>query len=122
MTTKFRKRLGENTLVEIEDGDLFITQIDDTDNGALSWDVIRLTPKQLLGLLVYLHELSLEVKHEMMSDETPLDGTMADRFGERDSQSISSPDDIGGDPVELKMTKGIAGANVLIRVVKDSQE
>ena len=76
MTTKFRKRLGENTLVEIEDGKLFITQIDDTDNGALSWDVIILTPKQLLGLLVYLHELSLEVKHEMMSDETPLDGTV----------------------------------------------
>jgi hypothetical protein len=76
MTTKFRKSLGENTLVEIKDGDLFITQINDTDNGVLSWDVIILTPKQLLGLLVYLHELSLEVKYEMMSDETPLDGTV----------------------------------------------
>lgn len=79
MTTKFRKSLGENTLVEIKDGDLFITQIDGIDNGVCSYDVVILTPKQLLDLLVYLHELPLEVKHEMMSD-------------------------IGEDPVELKMT------------------
>lgn len=81
MTTKVeapQKSLGENTLVEINCGDLFIIQTNDTDNGVCSYDVVILTPKQLLGLLVYLHELPLEVKHKMMSDETPLDGTMAE--------------------------------------------